>query len=302
MLPAKRALDRAQRNQPGEVDSLSKRRANHGGQDPWVRQAQGSPHASLSSAGQQQGQSSAEHGVDDLARHLDLDGAGGADDPSQTIMAVASQGSSIGVAIYDPLQGTLSCLQFSDDAPKGQLAHNEARGPGQAAPYGYQALQLVKLQVNPCCIYVSSKADAALVEACRRPPLGGVEAGEGVAEAAGCEVKTERASCFHYSQASFPLGWGVLVVLAVQVCRCVRVYTHGFVICPMHYSPLQAIKNLDFLLVQGMPDTETQQDRLNYLNTLIDLSREQQMAALGALLFILQRVGQYHRSRCSCLP
>ena len=238
MLPAKRALDRAQRNQPVEADNSLKRRTNYGGQDPWVQQAHGSLHASLSSAGQQQGgQSSAGDGIDDLARPLDLDGAGGADDPSQTIMAVSSQGSSIGVAIYDPLQGTLSCLQFSDDAPKGQLAHNEARGSGQAAPYGYQALQLVKLQVNPCCIYVSSKADAALVEACRRQPLGGVEAGEAVAEAPGCEVKTERASCFHYSQASFPMKWDVLVQCAVALGSTYTDLSHAYFTPPGHQEP-----------------------------------------------------------------
>lgn len=45
------------------------------------------------------------------------------------------------------------------------------------------------------------------------------------------------------------------------------------------------------LHIGGMPAMPTFQDRLNYINTLVDLSREQQVSALGALIVILQRVG-----------
>ena len=69
--------------------------------------------------------------------------------------------------------------------------------------------QLVKLQVDPICIFLSSKADSALIEACRRPPLGlgSREADpsdpmEVLGRSGGTQVKTERASCFQYSQVS----------------------------------------------------------------------------------------------------
>lgn len=62
-------------------------------------------------------------------------------------------------------------------------------------------LQLVKLQSNPKCIYVSSKADAALVGACRRHPLGtSVEGPDAELSDTAFAVKVEMASCFNYQQ------------------------------------------------------------------------------------------------------
>lgn len=58
---------------------------------------------------------------------------GSEDDLPQSIMAIASHGNLVGVAIYDPLQGCMSCLQFTDDAPKGALAHEQ---PGSSTGSG----------------------------------------------------------------------------------------------------------------------------------------------------------------------
>ncbi len=65
----------------------------------------------------------------------------------------------------------------------------------------------------------------------------------------------------------------------------------GLILAMLRLPPLQAVKALDLLDIVDMPEAQTQQDRLNFLNTLVDVSREQQIAALGALLFVLQRVG-----------
>ena len=78
---------------------------------------------------------------------VEMDPASATEAP-QAIMAVASQGSIVGVAIYDPLQGNLSCLQFTDDVPKGAKAHEQpctlsAEGGGkllQASSLHYQVL------------------------------------------------------------------------------------------------------------------------------------------------------------------
>ena len=40
-----------------------------------------------------------------------------------SIMTVVSKGNMTGIAVYDPLLGLISCAQFADDAPRGQLAH-----------------------------------------------------------------------------------------------------------------------------------------------------------------------------------
>lgn len=58
-----------------------------------------------------------------------------------------------------------------------------------------QVLQLVKMQVDPHVVYVSSKADAELLDACRRP-VDNSEAG------AQFDVRLERASLFTYQKAS----------------------------------------------------------------------------------------------------
>ena len=67
-----------------------------------------------------------QHSGDDRGEEKDdcneMDLASAAD-PPQAIMAVSSHGSVVGVAIYDPLQGNLSCLQFTDDAPTGTQVH-----------------------------------------------------------------------------------------------------------------------------------------------------------------------------------
>ena len=137
----------------------------------------------------------------------------------------------------------------------------------------------MKLQVEPICIFVSSKADSALVEACRQPPLSpGASSGHAVPlhEPQGLTVKAERASCFQYSQ----------VIMSEQIppCACILTRTH-----PCHYA--QAIRALDLIKIQGMPpDLPSLQDRLNFFNSLVDLSKEDQISALGALLIILQRV------------
>ena len=80
---------------------------------------------------------------------VEMDPASATEAP-QAIMAVASQGSIVGVAIYDPLQGNLSCLQFTDDVPKGAKAHEQpcalsAEGGGkllQASSLHYQVLSV----------------------------------------------------------------------------------------------------------------------------------------------------------------
>jgi DNA mismatch repair protein MSH5 len=54
---------------------------------------------------------------------------------------------------------------------------------------------------------------------------------------------------------------------------------------------LQALKRLETLMVDGKPHGLHAHEHLAVLNTLIDLTREQQASALGALLMIMQKVG-----------
>ncbi|KAG1678264.1 hypothetical protein FOA52_013885 [Chlamydomonas sp. UWO 241] len=164
------------------------------------------------------------------------------------IMAVSAHGTTVGVASYDPINCSISVAQFADDAPpKGGAA------PGALPPY--PALQLAKLQLNPRVIYVSSKSDAALLDACRRPLVGSSPPAAPHAGATTTEtfsVKLERAAAFHYQEAMSQLG---------------------------------------LLQVHGMPATAvTAAERIRYLNTVIGLG-ETLVSSLGALLYVLQELG-----------
>lgn len=65
-----------------------------------------------------------------------------------------------------------------------------------------QFLQLAKLQHNPSVIYVSSRADAALVDALKQPATGAVDRDDGQSAAnMGFTVKLERAASFYYDKA-----------------------------------------------------------------------------------------------------
>lgn len=50
---------------------------------------------------------------------------------------------------------------------------------------------------------------------------------------------------------------------------------------------MQAMVQLGYLQVQGMPASASPQERISYLNTLV-LLREQLVSALGALLYVMQ--------------
>ncbi|KAJ9533811.1 hypothetical protein QJQ45_026904, partial [Haematococcus lacustris] len=134
-------------------------------------------------------------------------------------------------------------------------------------------LQLVKLQAQPSVIYVSSQASQELVQALRLPTSGdgimpaGGPGSAGAAHSPGkacpssCPVRMERAAAFHYDK---------------------------------------ALKRLEMLRVAGQPECAMPRDHIALLNTLVDLSQEQQLllldaagmrqvSALGALLLIMQK-------------
>lgn len=63
-----------------------------------------------------------------------------------------------------------------------------------------QFLNLVKLQVNPSVIYVSSTSDESFLKACRQHPSAAAAAGG----ENGCEVRMERSSVFSYAKVRRP--------------------------------------------------------------------------------------------------
>ncbi len=92
-----------------------------------------------------QGQQVHEEADDDMEGGEDLQQEG-------IVMAVVSAGcGSVGIAAYDSVQDTISVAQFVDDIPKGPAAQ-QAVSPG-----GFQLLHLVKLQLKPSVIYLSSR-------------------------------------------------------------------------------------------------------------------------------------------------
>jgi hypothetical protein len=55
---------------------------------------------------------------------------------------------------------------------------------------------------------------------------------------------------------------------------------------------LQAMQMVSILHVRGSPSFSSRREHLSFLSTLVDLGKELQVAALGALLAVLQKVGE----------
>ncbi|MEW5317629.1 MAG: hypothetical protein WDW38_008911 [Sanguina aurantia] len=151
-------------------------------------------------------------------------------------MTAVCQGSCVGIAVYDALSNEVSVLQSNDEV-KGPLA--------------WQFLNLVKLQVNPSVIYVSSTSDESFLKACRQHPSAAAAAGG----ENGCEVRMERSSVFSYAK---------------------------------------AMARLETLKVSTLPAPASKREGLTALSSLVNLSRQQQVAALGALLFVMHKEQALH--------
>ena len=138
-----------------------------------------------------------------------------------------------------------------------------------SGPFSFQLLQLAKLHVQPAVIYAPAKADAALLDALRAPLLPPPDVGAGATAAAVTasamtrefEVRLERSTHFHIRQA---------------------------------LATLEAVHVRDW----GGSGGQQQQhwldprERLHHLHACLDLSREQQVCAAGALLAVLAREGR----------
>lgn len=127
----------------------------------------------------------------------------------------------------------------------------------------YRMVQLARLHVLPSTIFVSSKAPEALIQVLRSPlglgaqlPEQGTEGTHAPDTATGtaekCEVRFERAKLF-----------------TADAARECLASVHVF----------------------GMPQGLSTRDRVHIVNTMVSLSREQQVCAAGALLSVLSRDG-----------
>lgn len=119
-------------------------------------------------------------------------------------MTVAASGGSVGIAAYDSFSNNITVAQFVDEntGASGSGAQDAA---SMACP-SYPVLQLIKLQLAPHTIYVSSKADGNLLEACRRrlssssTPIASAVDQVVDQSTSRCRIQLEHASIFHYQQ------------------------------------------------------------------------------------------------------
>lgn len=144
-----------------------------------------------------------------------------------------------------PLQ--LFCMESADDT---------------SGPFAHQLLQLAKLHARPCTIYVSAKAEPALVEALRAPLAGGGSASAAAPTSAAPEQQPPAAAEFDV--------------------RCER---------SSLFAPRQARAVLEAVHLRGTPPGLSARERLHRLNARLSLSSEQQVCAAGALLAVLAREG-----------
>lgn len=181
---------------------------------------------------------------------------GDADSTLGVHMAVHFSCGRVGLAWYDPSTAELRCMEGADEA---------------TGPLAFRLVQLAKLHVDPAVVYLSSKADPALVavlteqlpgwalgEAPRMatgpagPAAEAAEAAEAALQPGGPVIRQEKASLFH---------------------------------------PTHARRCFEAVHVAGMPPGLPPRDRLHLINTMVSLSAEQQVCAAGALLAVLTREG-----------
>lgn len=166
----------------------------------------------------------------------------------EVLMVVVGNASHIGVAVYDIRDQSIGVCQAADSPGSTALFSRLGVQAGSVVD-SYFALQLIKGQVHPSYIFVSSKADEHLVEACERPL--DLSDGDGGGEDRGqvFRVRMEKASAFNVAN---------------------------------------GLRMAEMLRIQSEPSQPIQRP---LLSSVIDLSKELAISALGALLFVMQRDG-----------
>ena len=188
--------------------------------------------------------------VDDASLTLTAEDSCAMHAEQEVLMSVVSNSTAIGVAVYDVRDQSIGFCQAADSIGSSALfsrlgvIHHES-----SARDSYAALQLIKGQVNPSYIFVSSKADEHLVEACERPLDTSETEGDEVGRS--FEVRKEKASAFNVAN---------------------------------------GLRMADMMRIQDQ-DNPNEPSSRPLLDSLIDLSKELVISALGALLFIMQRDG-----------
>lgn len=146
-------------------------------------------------------------------------------------------------------------------------------------PFRHQLLHLAKLHAQPAVIYVSSKADAGLVKVLRAPLAG---AGAAPAAAAPAAAASPAAA----SEAAADAAGGGMG--AADAAGSFDVRTERSTL----FLPRAARGMLEAVHVRGTPAGLSTREHLHRLNTMLSLSREQQVCAAGALLAVLAREGR----------
>jgi DNA mismatch repair protein MSH5 len=160
-----------------------------------------------------------------------------------------------------PSCSQLSCMEAEDDT---------------TGPFRHQLLHLAKLHAQPAVIYVSSKADAGLVKVLRAPLAG---AGAAPAAAASPAIAASEVAAS---------GSGGSTAGAADAAGSFDVRLERSTL----FLPRAARGMLEAVHVRGTPAGLSTREHLHRLNTMLSLSREQQVCAAGALLAVLAREGR----------
>lgn len=142
-----------------------------------------------------------------------------------------------------------------------------------AGPFRHQLLQLAKLHARPALIYASAKAEGALLEALRQPLLPGITT---------AARRTRQPAGAADAGASAGRAEGV----AADGCFDVRIERSSL------FHPSQARAVLEAVHLRSWPPGLGARERLHRLNAVMNLSNEQQVCAVGALLAVLMREGR----------